>query len=296
VGGRSQEAGGDAGMAPEDLFTVPPEDFVAARDSVVKGLKAAGDREQAALVAAWRRPSVVDWALNVVASEHADVVEGFVQAAAAGRSAQSAAVSGRGGDDLRTAIGELRDAIGQVVRRADEVAVRSGKTRGALTATVTSRLTEIAATPDLADQLVQHRLGSGDVEVDDVFAGPSSGPSTATKERTERPTKAARATKVPRATRAAPAPPPVDQAARRELARAVAAAERAESAAQTAASRTAARVQRATADLAQAQERLTQAEQAHASAEEEHAKATGLAEEATRAAEEARTRLAREKA
>ena len=302
VGGRSQQADGDADMAPEDLFMVPPEDFVAARNSVVKALKAAGDREQAALVAAWRRPSIVDWALNVVASEHADVVKEFVEAAAAGRSAQSAAVSGRGGDDLRTAIGELRDAIGRVVRRADEVAVRSGKARGALTATVTSRLTEVAATPDLAEQLVQHRLGSGEVEVDDVFAGPSSGPSTTTKERTDRPTKAgrpskaARATKAPRTTRAAPAPPPVDPAARRELARAVAAAERAESAAQTAADRTAARVQRATADLAQAQDRLTQAEEAHASAEEEHAKATGLAEEAARAAEEARTRLAREKA
>ena len=49
------------------LFEVPPSGFVAARNTLAKQLRAAKQREAATLVAAIRRPSWVDWALNQVA-------------------------------------------------------------------------------------------------------------------------------------------------------------------------------------------------------------------------------------
>ena len=81
---RAQADDDHAAPAVGDLFTVRPEEFVAARNAVVKALKAAGEREEAAKVATLRRPSAVDWALNCVALEHADTLDQFLDAASVG--------------------------------------------------------------------------------------------------------------------------------------------------------------------------------------------------------------------
>ena len=65
------------------LLLTPPDEFVAARTALVRQLKSAGEREQAAAVAPMRRPSWVDWALNVAADEHTDEVSEFADAAEA---------------------------------------------------------------------------------------------------------------------------------------------------------------------------------------------------------------------
>ena len=51
-----------------------PAEFVAARNALAKKLKADGHRDEAAAVAALRRPTVPDWALNSVALQEPDVV------------------------------------------------------------------------------------------------------------------------------------------------------------------------------------------------------------------------------
>ena len=51
------------------LYAAPLDDFVAVRKDVVKELKAAGDDERAAEVGAYRKPSVLVWALNQAARE-----------------------------------------------------------------------------------------------------------------------------------------------------------------------------------------------------------------------------------
>src|SRR4051794_33762768 len=50
----------------DSLLTVPPDEFVAARNALAKSLRAAGRKQEAAAVAALRRPTAVDWALNMV--------------------------------------------------------------------------------------------------------------------------------------------------------------------------------------------------------------------------------------
>jgi len=74
----------------EALLTVPPDEFVAARNALVKSLRGAGRKDDAAAVAALRRPSVVDWALNTVASESPDVVGTVSHAASRLRQASGA--------------------------------------------------------------------------------------------------------------------------------------------------------------------------------------------------------------
>src|SRR5262245_10062391 len=90
------------------LFSLPPEEFVSRRNATVKGLKASGEPAQAAIVAKLRRPSVVDWALNVTAIEQPDLAAAFLDAGARLRDAQAAAAEGRQGGDVRTALQELR--------------------------------------------------------------------------------------------------------------------------------------------------------------------------------------------
>ena len=51
--------------AVRELFTLPPEEFVAARDRLAAELKEAGKADEAAEVKRLRRPSVVAWAVNV---------------------------------------------------------------------------------------------------------------------------------------------------------------------------------------------------------------------------------------
>src|SRR3954469_6874462 len=91
------------------LFASPPPEFVAARNELVKSLRKDKQREEATAVAALRRPGWDEWSLNTVAASDADVVAGFVAAAADVRDAQAAAIEGRDGPDIRAALRDLRD-------------------------------------------------------------------------------------------------------------------------------------------------------------------------------------------
>ena len=265
-------------MTPRDLFTVPPEEFVAARNQLVKALKAAGDRDQAAVVGGWRRPSAVDWSLNVVARDHEDDVAEYLAAADAARAAQAAAIEGRPGDDLRAAVGGLRDATARLVRRAEGVLDGQGKASSVSAPTITGRLAEVATNADLGEQLRERRLGSGPVESSQLFAG---------LEPAARPTK-----------RPPPSPPPARRQAttpprrprtEESAARALTTAERARSSAQAAADRAGAAVARAEADVAALDERLAAAKRTLVAKAEEHDRLERAAEDAARAVEALRS-------
>jgi hypothetical protein len=90
-----------------ELYGVAPNEFVAARDTKVRELRAAGDRDLAAAVAKLRRPSAAHSALNVAAREHAEVIAAWADAADALRDAQQALADGRQ-VDLRGALATLR--------------------------------------------------------------------------------------------------------------------------------------------------------------------------------------------
>jgi len=142
------------------LLATPPDEFVAARNALAKQLKADGRRDEAAEVGSMRRPSWVDWALNVAAADHAGDVERFAEAAELMRAAQRGAVTGRGGVDLRTAMTGLRDRTGELARRVNGVLTDHG--RGAALPEITERLAEVA-TSDAATGQLRAGLLLGDV-------------------------------------------------------------------------------------------------------------------------------------
>src|SRR5690554_2729969 len=113
------------------LYALPPGEFVAARDALVRDLRAGGDRATAAAVKALRRPTVAAWALNQVARAEPDVVTTVLEAAEALRHAQRRVLSGLRDTDLRGAGTAHRQATDQLVAAAVAVAARHGSTAGA---------------------------------------------------------------------------------------------------------------------------------------------------------------------
>jgi hypothetical protein len=259
---------GDHGAHIDELFAVQPEEFVATRNALVKRLKAAGERDRAAEIAAWRRPTPIDWALNQVVRDDAEAVGRFVETAAAARDAQSAALSGRR-EDLRAAVAEVREASATVSALAAAVLAGQGRPTAPARAAVSTRLAEIAAEPSLAEQLASGRLGAGAVETEGVFElGPEDGAAAAPARR-KPPARAARdkpgvpAERAPtdRADRAAAKKQAAAEAKReRERAKAIEKAERADASAQTALTSATEALQRAEAEVAEARKQLDRAE------------------------------------
>ena len=83
------------------LYAVAPDAFVEARNALVKELKAAGDKEEAAAVAKLRRPSATAWALNQLARTRPELVD---RVCGAGDEFASAARTGTGIREAQAAV------------------------------------------------------------------------------------------------------------------------------------------------------------------------------------------------
>ena len=256
----------------DELFTVAPEEFVARRNALAKALRAGGHKDEAAAVAALRRPSPSDWALNVVAHRHPDEVGALIDAAAELRRIQAGAIEGHGGD-VRGALTTMRNASTAVHRRADEVLAAAGRDRSAQAAAISSRLADVATNEGVGEQLRAGRLGTAPVEEADPFAGLEPAPVSlrAAAEPKRRPQPTAGPEPEPEAI-APPARPRPDPAERRRWQKAVADAHRTLAAADAA--------------VAKARTRLGEAQRAFDDA-------TARREDAQHALDDAETALAR---
>lgn len=104
----------------DELFGVPLEEFIAARDALVKALKADKRKEDAATVKALRKPSAAAYAINQVARSSSDDVDALLAAGAAVREAQAKAMQGRDDGALRTTTREWRDRVNGLAARAGQ--------------------------------------------------------------------------------------------------------------------------------------------------------------------------------
>jgi hypothetical protein len=122
----------------DELFDVPPSEFVAARTALVRELKAAGERGQADQVAALRRPTRSAWALNRVARHEPELIDAYLGAVAALREATDQAL---GGDAtaVRPAQRDERAASDAVVAAATGHLERTGESA---TAAVVERVAD----------------------------------------------------------------------------------------------------------------------------------------------------------
>ena len=71
-----------------DLYSLPPEGFIAGRDRLAGELKDAGKAEDAAAVKKLRKPSIVAWAVNAAVRDRPEDVEGLREAGQSLRRAQ----------------------------------------------------------------------------------------------------------------------------------------------------------------------------------------------------------------
>jgi hypothetical protein len=97
-----------------DLYGLPLDEFVKARETLAKELRKAGKTEAADEVKALRKPSVSAWTVNQLARRYPQELKALVKTGDALRKAQRGAVSGRGGDALRTATRAHRERLDEL--------------------------------------------------------------------------------------------------------------------------------------------------------------------------------------
>jgi len=104
---------------PADLYGLPLERFTEERNALVKELRAAGRREQAARVAGMRKPSLSAWAVNQLVRTQRRQIRGLFDAGDRLQQAQSDLLGGRGDPaSLRKAARAERTAIDRLTDKA----------------------------------------------------------------------------------------------------------------------------------------------------------------------------------
>ena len=109
------------GPSPEllhQLYTTPPDRFVAARDAAVADARRAGDPATARQIARLRRPTVAAWLVNLLAIRRPELVADLVQLAEALRSAQRELRGPR----LRELSAQRRAVVGALVAEVRRLA------------------------------------------------------------------------------------------------------------------------------------------------------------------------------
>ena len=184
----------------DELRSVPPRDFVAARRALAARLVEQGDRAEARQIAKLPRPSPVPWALNRAATARPRELAALADAVDRLRRAQL------GQGDLRAATDGYRTAFEPLVRAARETLEEAGtKASAALDRRLRSTLLAAVADRALRADLTAGRLESE--HADPGFAVLSGGPVPAAFLR-ERP-------KTPHGARAAPVPAAQTRGAKR---------------------------------------------------------------------------------
>lgn len=137
----------------DDLYVLDPEEFVAARDKLVRALSKT-DPKAAIQVRKLRRPTVAAWALNTVAREHPDAIEELLAAGERLREAQQQALHGDA-KALRTATDDRRTAVAAVAGLVDDVL---GDRAASQAAAVSATLEAATVDEEVADLLRKGRL------------------------------------------------------------------------------------------------------------------------------------------
>jgi hypothetical protein len=132
----------------EELYALPGEEFVAARNGLARELAKAGRKEEAAAVRALRRPTQAAEILNALARDDRATVDRLVQAGGALRKALEK------GD--RTKVEAARDDISAATEHLVAAARQAGGER--VVNEVTATLQAAAADDDAAASLRQGRL------------------------------------------------------------------------------------------------------------------------------------------
>jgi hypothetical protein len=145
----------DLDVIADELYGLPPDEFVPARDDRVAAAKQAGDRDLARALARLRRPTKAAWLANLLARHRAEQLDGLVALARGLAQAQQEL----DGDALRALSGQRHRAVAAMARDAGRLAARRGEAVGdALLREVTGILDAALADPGVAEEVRAGRL------------------------------------------------------------------------------------------------------------------------------------------
>jgi hypothetical protein len=158
--GRSKEVSELADtQVGDELFGLPPEEFVAARDDLARSLRREGDAEAARQVKALRRPSLSAWAVNQLARGQGSGLARLLAAGERLRAAHQAALAGEGAAELRVAAKAEREAVAGLVEDALALLREAGHpTTDATRDRVAATLHAAGASQEAADLVRDGRL------------------------------------------------------------------------------------------------------------------------------------------
>ncbi|SNT18792.1 hypothetical protein SAMN05421812_103615 [Asanoa hainanensis] len=139
-----------------ELYTAPPDGFVAARAELVAAAKAAGQADRAKQLGKLRKPTVAAWVVNLLAIRRPELVDQLVELSAALRSAQRQLK----GDALRELTRQRREAVGALVKEALALAAKAdpGNRAKLPAAEVEATLTAAVSDAEVAEQVRSGRL------------------------------------------------------------------------------------------------------------------------------------------
>ncbi|MFJ4657263.1 hypothetical protein ACIP5Y_38860 [Nocardia sp. NPDC088792] len=133
-----------------ELYGVLPAQFVAARSERVREARESGDKTLAAAIGGLRRPTVAAWAVNVLAREAAEDVEGLLGLGEALREAQRRLSA----EELRALSIRRQQVINALTRKVGELAAAHGQSLTEATRReIGSTLQAALAEPVVADQV-----------------------------------------------------------------------------------------------------------------------------------------------
>jgi hypothetical protein len=165
----------------EELYGVPPEDFVAARTAARDRARADGDRELATRVAALPKPSTAAWVCNLLVRRQPDEVGQLVELGGLLRQAQA----NLSGDQLKELGRQRSQVVAALARQARALAHQEGHdVSTAIAEQVEATLRAAVADPDAGAALLAGRLsgalsytGLGPVDLSAVVATPARAPA-----------------------------------------------------------------------------------------------------------------------
>lgn len=139
----------------DDLYAVPPDEFIAARDEQVRTARAAGDRDVAKSLQQLRKPTQSAWVVNQLSRQAQAPLARLLDL---GRDLREATQE-MSGDDLRRLSSRRQELVGELVDRARRITKDAGlRIDAGLLAEVEATLTAAVADADVAAQVRSGRL------------------------------------------------------------------------------------------------------------------------------------------
>jgi len=141
----------------DELYEVPPEEFIALRTERQDAAKTDGDRALAKEIGALPKPSAAAWVCNLLVREHREEIENLVELGTLLREAQE----NLAGDQLRALDVQRRQLVSALTRQARALANDRGHPVSTAVATqVEDTLRAAMADPEAGEALLSGRITS----------------------------------------------------------------------------------------------------------------------------------------